>query len=171
MKTFSKIILAFLSTSLFFSCENPNPKFNQLPPITTEGKGTFGYKVDGEVQGQCYDGLFTNLAKVEIVGDSIINLYNSCNYFSFGIYIVRNIDSLSKDVNISTRDAYMYYHSPSSLEYISNSNDNSFAALNILMLDEQQKIFAATFAGQLFNENGESVEITDGRFDLIYKEY
>jgi hypothetical protein len=170
MKRFLKITLNLFIFLSFSSCENPNPPFGQLPPITTEGKGTFGYKVDGEVQGQCYDGLLSSLANAEIVGDTSFILTESCN--SHGINIVENNFFFSKlSYFIIDENSYLRYSPPKKAAYFSNKNDESIAVVELLKFDTLNQIISGTFKGTLFNENGESVEITDGRFDLVYKKY
>lgn len=47
------LFLILLNSIFFYSCKDPDP-YNEpdkpeLPPITMEGKGTFGFKVNGEI--------------------------------------------------------------------------------------------------------------------------
>lgn len=157
--------------TIIFSCENPNPKLGQLPPITTEGKGTFGYKVDGEVQGQCYEGLFTSLAKSEVVGDTLLTVGTSCDGHTISLVIYNDYYKKGKNINLNSQYSYLRYSPPGGGTFISYDNDNSNASLILLEFDTISKIISGTFSGLLHNEEGESLEITEGRFDLIYKEY
>lgn len=169
MKELLKIVLAFFVFICFSSCENPNPSSGQLPPITTEGKGTFGYKVNGEVQGQCYDGLFTSLANAEIAGDSAFKIHESCDNNAFAIYL--KYDSLHENLDYFLNSSSLVRYSAPNKSSFKNDIKDAIFKIRFLRIERNKKIIAGTFSGQLFNENGESVEITDGRFDLIYTEY
>jgi len=168
MKIFLKIIFSLLILLIFLSCENPNPRPDKLPPITTEGKGTFGYKVDGEVQGQCYDGLFTSLAKAEIVGDTTFLLVNSCDGYGINI-VINDFNSSIKFYQLTNIRNYLSFYPPEKSFFISNKNDESSAVIELLKVDTVNYIISGTFSGTVFSEEGESVEITNGRFDKIIK--
>ena len=162
-------IIAFIGLiTITLSCENPNPLFG-LPRITTEGKGTFGYRVNGEIQGQCYDGFFTSVAKAEIVGDSMFTLGESCKGHSFGFFLRYNVLNIDRKYLIDSTSGVSY--SGESGKSYRATDPNSEFYVEFLKFDQQAKIISGTFSGYLYNEDGESVTISDGRFDQIYREF
>ena len=169
MKTSCTLTCILLSV-LITSCNQLTPP-NKLPPITTEGKGTFGYKVDGEVLGQCYDGLFSGLAEAQLSGDTTFQVNESCGSHTFSLIIFKGEYRDNSKYDLTSTDAYIKYSPPNSSSFYSYTDDNSLATLEIIKFNTQKKIVAGTFSGILHNEDGESVEITDGRFDLVYSEF
>lgn len=168
MKIFVKITLGLFLFANILSCENPNPLFG-LPPITTEGKGTFGYRVNGKIQGQCYDGFFTSLANAEIVGDSTFTLSESCDGHSFGFFLRYSALIVNRRYLIDSTSG-ISYSGNSGKSYRATDPNNEFY-VQFLKYDKQAKIISGTFSGYLYNEDGESVTITDGRFDQIYRKF
>jgi len=120
------------------------------------------------VQGQCYDGLFTGLVKAEIVGDSTFKLHESCDSYSFGFFLYFDALEVNKKYTFDNGSGVTF--SKDAGDFREDFQDTNFN-LELLKVDANKKIIAGIFSGTLFNETGESVEITDGRFDLIYKEY
>lgn len=79
------LLLLFLANQ---ACEKVLP--NKLPPITAEGKGTFGYEAGGEVQVGCIEGLWQSAHAIGNHNDSTFTLSGSCNNHSLSILLVAN---------------------------------------------------------------------------------
>ncbi|MDH5368290.1 MAG: hypothetical protein OEW67_15030, partial [Cyclobacteriaceae bacterium] len=60
----------------------------------------------------------------------------------------------------------MKYGDPNLISYRSNAGGN--AELILLKVDKISKIISGTFSGTLYSDEGDLVEITEGRFDLTY---
>ncbi len=139
---------------------------NKLPPITAEGKGTFGYEADGEVQEGCIEGLWQSAHAIGNPNDSTFTLSGSCNSHSLSILLVAN-EKLeeNKTYKLISDHNYIEYNDDNSVNYRSNIEDGSNAVINFHKIDLNAGIFAGTFSGTVFSQEGETVEITNGRFD------
>lgn len=142
---------------------------NKLPPITAEGKGTFGYEADGEVQEGCVEGLFQSAHTIGHPNDSTFTLNGSCNDHTLTVLLIeKNKLEESKDYKFYFNGSWMMYNSPEEVQYRSNFADEGHATINFHKIDLANKIIAGTFSGTLFSQDGQQVEITNGRFDKTF---
>ena len=164
-------------------CRKSTPPPNILPPMTQEGKNTFGSMVNGEVWIPYYQcGLINFLTQCEEL-HSVVAPYDTTSKLpfefdlfasrkigegSFTSFIIRtrilksgNMDS--SFIVIYTRDSVGYYP-----QYpLSNASN----AITVTRLDTINQIISGTFYFTLYsnyNPTGDSVVITDGRFDVTY---
>lgn len=160
---------------LFISCEktpvDPPPPApivcdTCLPDITTSGKRTFGCRINGKVwipkPGYFTVEYFNRYLNVsadknktgEILSFGIGNIPPDTGYFEFPS------NSLTK--------SRMWY-SPSDTiwgdEYEANPMIRGY--VHILRFDLEKGIIAGTFASEAYNSAGDTVHITDGRFDFF----
>lgn len=165
---------------LFISCEKPplpgpQPQLPALcdtclPAITTQGLGTFGCRVNGKPW--LPKGSWGNPSKVLRYNDELLNIYgyntdyNSTVAFSFKVI---------KDTGYYNLESYPFKYSevafsPKGIrtdDY--NSNPAASGYLHILHFDPFYKgIISGTFAFDAFNDAGDTVHITDGRFDFYF---
>ncbi|MCO5253829.1 MAG: hypothetical protein M9892_05625 [Bacteroidetes bacterium] len=167
----------------------------ELPPITTEGKNTFGCLVDGELlvpyprkaikdnfEGLYYSGvwgdehhgsfhMFAAMDGIQGHESKVINIRLFNRVFDVGEYLLFN-DSLNSG-NTNTTD-----YNNASLRVYDEKGKSTFESwrvpnpnsgrLNILRLDTLNRIMAGTFYFDAVNKEGDTIKVTDGRFDLKY---
>ena len=167
MKRLSLLLLFLAILLLNQACKKVLP--NKLPPITAEGKGTFGYEVDGKVQEGCVEGLFQSAHTIGYPNDSTFTLNGTCNGHNLNILlIIDNKLEENQNYEFYFNNSWMEYNDPQGVQYRSDNNDGSDAVINFHKIDESKKIIAGTFSGTLFSQDGQQVEITNGRFDNTY---
>ncbi len=148
-------------------------KPQQLPPITTEGKNTFGCLVNGEVwlpevtpfQMLQYPlvssyqfGNFMVLAKKNITNKEIlevIELYIKDLYIE-DVYILD-----SPIVPVGSYGNYINF-----CFYVTDTTQ--IGELEIIKLDTINKIIAGTFEMKLWKDGCDTINITEGRFDVKF---
>jgi len=182
MKNFCFIsLLAF--TVFFCSCKNDDDSalapIEQLPPQTTVGANTAGCLVNGEVL----------IPKGSNNGPAILR----CQYakrgdeYTFGLFILNNEVTPTKAVRILFSQNYPlpinssipleipnvensswgdYFVNGSFLTYSTSSEFKG--ELFITSINESTLQISGTFTFTAINDQGETVEITDGRFDMRY---
>jgi len=167
----------------------------ELPPITTEGKNTFGCLVDGELlvpyprkaikdnlEGFYYSGkwgvenhgtfhMFATMYGIQGRERKVINIRLLNRVFDVGEYLLYSDSLRNGNTNITD------YNNASLRVYDENGkstfdswriyNPNS-GSINILRLDTINNIIAGTFYFDAVNKEGDTIKVTDGRFDLKY---
>ncbi len=178
MKTeFSFFCLLFIVT--LFSCEKKDPYDDPstlvIPPITMEGKGTFGCKVNGEIW----------LPYVESPGLFHQKLGETIEPPSIGIHAIlhRKDDEIWQNIyiNCSAVDTGTYQIPPPLFDgtIFINSKlksdcseyivDTFNSKIKILKLDFNQRIISGLFEYKnVHNKCGDTIQITGGRFDMRY---
>ena len=159
-------------------CQKDNdPPEDKLPPITTEGKNTFGCKINGEVWvpwvhpfsilsklSSGYDnGHFMVVATRRTEDDDqimSINIFEK--FYNEGEYSISPVEN----------SRAIYTDSELLCEYMTDTIYNG--VLNILRRDTMAGIISGTFSftGYFSDDNDdclEYIEVTDGRFDVFYK--
>lgn len=177
----------FLSTVLCFllftniNCKKDKLRVDQLPAATQIGKGTFGCLVNGEA--------FT----------PTIELFSYSNHFSygydpdygFGVDVINKKDNyfghiiielkiknimagqtyVLDNYNVSGKGGATYTNildNGISLDYTTNNQVNG--TITITKLDPVKEIISGVFAFKAISStNGETINVTDGRFDLTFK--
>jgi len=178
-----------LSTSF---CKKSNTSGNSLPPITQEGKNTFGCKVDGKVWvpawpcidivGGTAEILYSILpantsSSLPLVWVSICGNYQN-NESTFNLQQAPTLSDhlIYHEGNIIDSIAIVYYTAP--FKKYQNFNYPGYTSpryFNITKLDTINKIISGVFAFTLYGQNGlsgtDSVVITEGRFDFQIGNY
>jgi hypothetical protein len=161
-------------------CRKSSPPPNILPPVTQEGKNTFGCKVKGEVWIPYFHcTVFTGSCKE--LGFSV---YHSDTTHQLPLYFSLSTRRATSDTTFSSFDLYsvgainktgnvidsvvILYHALGSSEYYRYPPSNTSGVLNFTKLDTINRIIAGTFSFTLYNTWNDSVVVTDGRFDLTY---
>ncbi|TYP96487.1 hypothetical protein C7447_10753 [Tenacibaculum adriaticum] len=184
MKTLFLKTALLLAVVTFFNCSNNDDPQDQLPPITQTGANTFGCIINGEIltpkDGRGVPqakGLFVaHYSNNNIVfdvgnfkddnGDSIyIYIYNltSIGTYSFGLSTGQSISTFEPDFNHCwTRT---FDTTTGGKKYLSNINSGTII---ITRFDPINFIISGTFELTTFEENdpNNTIEITDGRFDI-----
>jgi hypothetical protein len=175
------LFAAILSCSLLFhSCTKtpdepdpvptPTPCTNCLPPITTEGKGTFGCKVNGNVW--LTKGAWGNPATVMRYSDTLLNIYgfNDKDKSTVALYLSPVLDSGFYNFQTAPFTYSSVAYSPSYNQ--SETFSSSPATVGFLKIIKFQPyttgIISGTFEFDVYNSEGDTLHITEGRFDLHF---
>jgi hypothetical protein len=177
MKNFPHYFLLLL----LFSCQScqlfdkeedtldPQEELAKLPPITATGENTFGCLVNGKaflpVQG------FLGAKALDGYINSGNNFYLNASNIDLNYrltIIIQNIEEFSGDLTKSTTNSL------GDLDRISFKYEDiitrELISGNLELVEEviKQNIIAGTFNITFKEEDGDLIEITEGRFDLKY---
>lgn len=181
-----KLPITFLISALLFivlsspQCKKERDELSKLPPITQEGKRTFGCLVNGKawipengniiiadpplkfVYENANGGLFYMTAKKSIVSKNIdeeINIaLDSC--VSAKQYYYKNAPAYS------VRFAFTNYKQDQCRTLFSKESDViTTGFVSITRFDLNEGVIAGTFEFTLSKSGCETIQITDGRFD------
>lgn len=167
---YSLLLLALItqvsSCNLFESVS----KKEELPPITQEGKNTFGCLVNGKVWlPKGYDGTANinlsydpnfaggsfNLSAYRIDSDRKQDILIG----SDSLKVVGNFNFNSKDSPLA-----LFFDTGTKCSY-NEPNDYLQGKLQIRRLDVTNRIIAGTFHFTAYKQNCDSIKVTQGRFD------
>jgi hypothetical protein len=170
--------------------QKEQPEEPTLPPITQEGKGTFGCLVNGEVwlPETCCGSIWTP----EMPELTSIYYPNSSSYFLGG----RKMPSFDEEENfafnisnfsLDTGSYVLTNYGPNQasegiyrkciasdenndcLESVKYSSSSIYTGeFHVAFLDTSKQVISGTFWFTAQAENGDTVHITDGRFDMPY---
>lgn len=158
-------------------CKKSPPPPNILPPVTQEGKNTFGCKVNGEVwrpYATCH--IFYGRQCMEL-GFEVYPLDTLHKLpFSFGLGTENNTDTSSFEMhtrgsnitltgNIIDSIILTFWKGPQFYTYMPGHTPG---VINVTKLDTVNNIMAGTFSFTLYDSNNDSVVVSDGRFDLTF---
>ena len=167
------ILLSFLN----IQCKKSAPPPVILPPVTQEGKNTFGCKVNGEVWRpyatchifygrQCME-LGFEVFTVDTLHKLPISFYlgskNNTDTSAFEIYTRGSNIVLTG--NIIDSVVPTFWKGPQFYTYMPVQTPG---VINVTKLDTVNNIMAGTFSFTLYDSNNDSVVVTDGRFDLTF---
>lgn len=179
----SALLLLLLAILLSFQCrknKNGDPA-DQLPPETQTGAGTFGCMVNGKLfqpKGSPFGGPVLSCAYQYIDGGYYFQLKARQDVenglLSIGIFTDSLAISQGKTIRLfeqfNSGKAYALHG-----RYISGTPGNLYSTgssgtgeLHITKFDETARIVSGTFWFDAVNENGEKVEVRQGRFDVQY---
>ena len=179
----SSFLLILLIANLH--CKKSAPPPNILPPMTQEGKNTFGSMVNGEVWIPYYQcGLINFLTKCEELQTTVTYSDTSSKFpFYFKLFTSRKIDGgsftdfiidarIMKTGNIDN-SSFQVTFTRDSLSYSPQyPQGNASNVITLTKLDTVNQIISGTFYFTLYGPygpgNGDSVVVTDGRFDVTY---
>lgn len=165
-------------------CDNkdPIPEPTQLPPITTDGKNTFGFKIDNKiyVSQSIMKGMlggYISQSGIEIIDykDSTLKIYAGYfnaslkEYNSWSLDFKLNKVKMRFGINTFAGNNFgvVFLNSENKI-YFSNSSTTSF--IDFKRIDFNQSIYSGTF--DLFLQDTitkKIVHLTEGRFDVNRK--
>ena len=194
MKTKLKILNLILLCNFMIACSSDddssggNNPINQLPEATQVGANTFGALVNGEPITPKGGGINPNLV-------AFYQFVDGAYFFSVGIVHNENrngnmFNSLLQVTNNKSEinESDLIILNKTNIEDgvggagIFQSNDDKFmigsfetnesytGEMKITHLDEQNRIVSGTFWFDAVNEDGEVVEVREGRFDVTYSQ-
>ncbi len=174
-------LILLVVTSL--QCRKSVPPPNILPPMTQEGKNTFGCVVNGEVWTPYYQcGLINFLTQCEEL-HTVVTPFDTASKlrYEFNLFTSRKIGQGSFSSFIITTGILKTGNMDSSFVVTFNKDsivyypryplNRTFNALTVTKLDTINQIISGTFYFTMYsnyNPTGDSVVITDGRFDVTY---
>jgi len=190
-KTLLLLLLLAVSTWLTFlpACNKDDPGPTKQDPcpwpeVTTEGKHTLGFRINGKKWVPCAD--IYALAATNRPIDASLTESNGTNTLSFaGVYSMTSVDSISNSYGIAFRplrvgkipaeeleNAFFTFSERHGSQFIDRwelSASKEGLQLEILHLDTAKNIISGTFEAMLLPKYGtDTLHITEGRFDLTY---
>lgn len=173
------IILLTLLTTL--SCCNndddqPTNPIDQLPPATQTGEQTFGCLINGEpfvpprfgsnapsVFYQFVDGAYTLGISARRGGGPELKSIN------LGCLDMPLIDETNYTLlEFETGNYFAEYRIGAGVVFEGSSSSSTPGILTITNFDEENFIISGTFEFSIIDNNGTTINITNGRFDLNY---
>ena len=172
------LTLAFLGLDCHKHQDNPP---TELPPITQEGRNTCGCKIDGQVWVPYYSCKGLSADPCGEISSDIHRIPGQSSFFiQIGAAIKYNDNSLSF-FNINTPvtagiltvgekidSVSIQFTKPGSTDYNEFPGLDSKNHLIITKLDTVNNIISGTFQATLYHSVRDSVNITEGRFDLTF---
>lgn len=168
------LLVAFACLSLHCKKEEQQKEEDKLPPLTAEGKQSFGCLMNGKAwPGNLFvdfgssgygKGIFELdfYTKDPLTGnpDEEVSIYIDHKIFGPGHYIIPFGSNLMKT------NFVIDYHK---MVYQSTITPDSYAIIDIIRLDTINHVMAGSFQFTLFNEfNWQALNVTKGRFDFKY---
>lgn len=167
-----KRALIILCIFLLYSCNKGNTCENPidcLPPITQNGKGTFGCLVDGEIfkptsTGMGGSGLDVHYKNTGVIESLSISAINHKKDNAVYLVIVDDIEADNTYKLASAKDSTYALYSESLSYYETFKESNGTVTINYF--DREKGIISGVFSFSAKNEAREEVSIQMGRFDL-----
>lgn len=188
MKPLNLILLLFL-LSTFISCKkkdiSPSNPIDQLPAAFTSGMNTIGCLVNGKALVPKADkwGDITYSCYYQYLDDSFgkgyyfnVDVNNTKDKPSRAVFVqARKLELeegktyplLTRGVDGNAHALFTAYSSTSGpVDYFTNETNRG--ELTITKLDKYSQIISGTFWFDAVDENGNKVEVREGRFDMKY---
>ncbi len=169
-------ILLFLTAAACNKDDDTSPA-DQLPPITTEGKGTFACLINGEVWKWKGRNPWNGFPNLDVYYEEIISglqiqatkdIENSNQTLRQTFTIASFVDSLGNFPILFNNRIYSDYTQQNDcIAYRLDTLQESI--LEIIELDKENKIVSGTFEFTAINDC-DTLRITEGRFDDFYRE-
>ena len=182
MKTLYRFLSIILSlTLLSSSCKKEHVnQLSLLPPVTQTGANTFGCLVNGQALvpgGPLFSMGHTQCNYIYTAGGFNLNVEaDNQNSNDFIKQVIVRTESLAvaqgqtlvfKIAHNGNADA-LYAEITNSLDNIYLTNSLVSGQLTITKLDQTNQIVSGTFYFNAVNSTGDTVKVTDGRFDMPY---
>lgn len=172
-------ILVFVSI-LLWACSCEDDSLKQLPPATQEGKNTLGCLINGEVfvaeRGGYYDSpVGVGVHFPYVLGFNGSGYAGDCEDNRANIYLYVEDSTETVKERIYELTSYKHMQPFNSLGYVNlcksryETYGESSGQLHVIKLDTIKKIISGTFWFDAKSEEGEMIEIRDGRFDITYE--
>ncbi len=168
MRTYLHLALAAVVLALSASsCKKDGPAAG-LPAATQEGKNTFGCLVDGQLFVPKPGGVFS-ITKRDPLEASIYrtDLLVSASGDGYVDFALRNAFRPGTYPLGETRTGGYGLYQISAGDY--NTDATHTGTVTLTRIDTVAKIAAGTFQFTGLNRNGQTVTVTDGRFDVRLK--
>jgi hypothetical protein len=161
-------------------CKKSSPPPNVLPPMTQEGKNTFGCKVNGEVWTPYFEcTVLTGSCKELGFG-----VYHNASMTKLPVYFTLSVRRVTRDTLFTSFDMYtdgeqinntgnvidsvFVIYTKGTTQFSNLLPNHKSGTFNVTKLDTVGNILSGTFSFTLHDISGDSVIVTDGRFDMTY---
>lgn len=174
-------LLIFISVSFFPGCKKNKPAIDQLPLATQTGAETFGCLVDGKAfkpKGDPFGGPILSCAHQYINGSHSFQLHAkqdvdddllSIGIFSNGLAISQGMIIILYEPDVKGKGYGLHgKYTPEGLGSLYDTQSSGTGELHITRFDETKRIISGTFWFDGINDNGEKVQVREGRFDMHY---
>ena len=146
-------------------CERDEPKteLEKLPPITQEGKNTFGCLVNGKAWVTK-----TSIDAAAVYQQGILQvdaMVQSKSFFQSQFFLIRYPKEGSFMLNDTVNSRIFMIDSNTRCEYITDDLNGS-GTLSISKFDLQKKVVSGVFEFSVRQSTCEELIVTNGRFDL-----
>lgn len=170
------ILTLALNTSCNKEDDEPQNPVDQLPPATQTGKQTFGCLINGKVflpdnfgSGrpnafyQFVDGAYTlGIHASNKRGEELL----SVGLGALDIQLIKESQyMLNSEIS---GNFYGIYLLGGGLSLDTTTTNNNPGTLTITNFDTEKFIISGTFEFTVFDNEGNEIKITDGRFDMLY---
>jgi hypothetical protein len=182
----SLICFSAISLTLIMNgCKKDHtPPLSQLPPLTSEGKGTFGCLINGNAFKPKRLGINPTL---QAAYQQVYNYHTGrslsivANHVNSGCDI-QSVSIESDSISLEQGKTYVLqslkpgnftgrYFGVKSCDNLPNplyTTDTDTGRLQITFLDTIHQIVSGTFSFNVTNPQGKAIHVTDGRFDMPY---
>ncbi|MDT0678524.1 DUF6252 family protein [Autumnicola musiva] len=173
-------LILIVSLGISTSCNNdddqPRKPIDQLPAATQSGEQTFGCLINGEVfipdnfgRGrpnafyQFVNGAYTlGIHASNKSGEELLSV-------GLGALHVEPVQETQYILNSeASGNFYGIYLLGGGLTLDTTTTNNSPGTINITNFDPENFIISGTFEFTVFDNEGNEIKITDGRFDMLY---
>lgn len=176
MKNLLKTITLFVCLVLCTQCSwsglknDPKPKEPKLPAETASGLNTFGCRVNGQVfvpKGSPFNGpvLSASYTRGNVIFVDAINRSTNQS-MQIKLVNVSVVGTYSFNDTTSHRARFRDTSSETECEYLTNNQHTGW--VEITKLDVNSRIIAGRFAFKAYSSRCQTVEVTEGRFDVIH---
>jgi len=170
---------------LLFACACTKEEIENLPPATQTGANTFGCLVNGKAfvsskepqvgrgfpAGMIYPLTLTKSYSEEGVVNNIRIEGRSFGIGYIYIYIYDELSVEEKSYSIDVAEGFSSFYpnySFMSVIYLRGyyySQENS-GSITLTRVDHENRIYSGTFSAELKREDGRTIRVTEGRFDI-----
>ncbi len=172
----------FLLFSVVIQCrKNKNTSPVELPPVTQDGKNTFGFKLNGEIWIPYSECSFSGNPCGELFTDVYRTQPSEMLPFSFSLAFAKDEkDNTSTAFSIQTKASGIYtignkidsltilFTKPVGQLYYNYNYHGKMEKVEITKVDVANGIISGVFELTLYQSINDSVKITEGRFDLRF---
>ena len=171
------LLLFFVGFFCFAKCNKETLYNNGLPAATQQGKNTLAFMLNGQAwTPKGFNGTANLSVDVDFgFNDGIFNVvgYRTTNstteQFTIGISDSLNVITVPHTFIIFPNSVFGISYTKNPCDYFSKESATiSKGTLVITKLDRINKIISGTFEGSLSKSGCETIQITDGRFDMKY---
>lgn len=176
MSNQNRVIIIFWITVLTIACNKSKPD-PELPPLTHEGKNTFGCYIDNKpfvadvnftIGGPTsVSGSFDESSKELILQGTREDENEHLDAVRFIVFVDTGVGIYEMYSFGSELQGYIDYSGQNCIYYHDTLN---YGTVNITHLDLSNNIISGTFSMSLINSkcNNSTIEVSDGRFDFGY---
>lgn len=171
-----KSYILFVSLLVLTGCSlfsKPSDPVEVLPPVTQEGKNTFGCLVNGEIWiPKGYNGLTNPDASYDpgVAGGSLgVDAYraDASSLNDIFVYVTGLSSAGTFDLSDPVVGSVLFYKT-NHCYYDKDGSISRVGSLIITKLDLQAHIVAGKFEIILIKANCDTIRISDGRFDMKF---